>query len=64
MDEKKYKIQLRYKSGKIVDFITKNPPVQNFLLPTNEGQKMFEVFLTLIKCGEDIEIQKVFYKEI
>lgn len=62
VNQRTWNIQLRYSDGLVVNAMVHNVPTNNFSL-TPKGPH-FQVFLILLRCGENIEIMKTVYKEV
>lgn len=62
MEKKLHKIQLRYLSGKVINYITSAPPTSSFVLP-GDPPYHFKVMMVVIKGGKIFEILQTIYKE-
>lgn len=62
--KKTWKIQLRYKSGTIVNATVINTPTKDFIIPENGKDCHFEAYLTALRCGDRLEIIKIIYRQV
>ena len=65
-ERRNWRIQLRFQSGAIVNATVLATPTHEFTIPAigTKPEAHFKILMTLLKCGEDIEILRVIYRQV